>query len=395
MIHALFVVIPAIAILFWLIFFYLDKRKNKTAQYLVPLLSIILLSFIVFWFFVNINLNYYHFILDSIWVFTSLSVYPLYYYYIRLLTVDNKIDYRWTWLLIPAFSLTIFSIVIYMMMTPQEIEIFTNEVLYAYRPLSENFSTLIRLQILRMKLFEIAFVGELILTVFYGLQHIIRFEEKATSFYLNILDLKLSNIRVPLILLLFVGITAMISNIIGNNFITNSAYILAYPFIIHTITFMGVFYTQRKELWTKNNGGEKMLMPTNKNREEDKDIVLDELYNKMEHLLKDEQIYRDPTLRLNDLAIKLGSNRTYVSKLINLKTNSNFSDYINTYRITYAKEILSSQEDDDDEKLTLDEIATKSGFSNLSSFYRVFTKLEETTPAKYRMEQVKMPVEQE
>lgn len=36
------------------------------------------------------------------------------------------------------------------------------------------------------------------------------------------------------------------------------------------------------------------------------------------------------------------------------------------------------------EHLTLDEIALKSGFSSQSSFYRVFMKIEGTSPAKYR-----------
>lgn len=394
MIQALFIVIPAFAILLWLIFFDLDEKKNKTVQYVISFLSITLVSFIILWAFINFNFNYQHYVIDIIWVFTSLSVYPLYYYYIRLLTVDKKIDYRWAWLLLPAVSLTIFSIVIYIMMSPQEIDIFTNEILYHNQPSSGQLSTLVRLQTLRMNIFEVILVIELILTFFFGSKHIITFDAKPSDFFSNIINRKLSNIRVPLLFLLISGIAAMISNIMSNNFFTNSPYILVLPFIIHSTSFLGVlyfYYTQDGKIGEVSKNKEE---PTSENNHKDKNILLDEIFDNMEHLLKNEQIFRNPELRINDLAVILGSNRTYISQLIKLKTQSNFSDYINSYRIIYAKEKLSSKEVAD-EQLTINEIAAKAGFSSVSSFYRAFTKLEETTPAKYRMEQAEVTVEQE
>lgn len=104
----------------------------------------------------------------------------------------------------------------------------------------------------------------------------------------------------------------------------------------------------------------------------------------MEHLLKKEQIFRNSDLKLNDLASLLGTNRTYVSRLINNKENSNFCDYINSHRIKYAKQLLSSTQKC--EQMSLEDIALEAGFSSQSSFYRVFTNIEGTTPAKYRKE---------
>ena len=71
--------------------------------------------------------------------------------------------------------------------------------------------------------------------------------------------------------------------------------------------------------------------------------IYDELYEQMEQILKKEQIFRNYDLRLNDLASHLGTNRTYVSMLINNKENSIFCDYINSHRIKYVKQLLSSQ----------------------------------------------------
>lgn len=304
--------------------------------------------------------------------------------------MDTKIDYKKVWLLIPALSLTIFTIVIYLLMSPQEIEIFSNQILYRSRPISGELSTLIKLQILRMKLFEVAFIAQLVLTIFFGLKHLIKLKEKVVAFYSYILKRKLSNITMPLLFLWFSGIAAMISNIIAYNIVTDSPYILALPFIIHSTALLGILYGKHQGEYTLDNKNKTQLKAVLITQEENNTKLgsnYDELYVNMTRLLKKEQVFKDTDLRLNDLAMMLGSNRTYVSRLINHRTNSNFSDYINSYRIVYAKKLLSSQEE---EQLTLDEVALESGFSSLSSFYRVFTKMENTSPAKYRAEQATM-----
>jgi len=56
-----------------------------------------------------------------------------------------------------------------------------------------------------------------------------------------------------------------------------------------------------------------------------------------------------------------------------------FSDYINNYRIEYAKSLLSKQNN----TLSLIEISEQSGFTNEVSFYRNFKKITGTTPNRW------------
>lgn len=387
MTHSLFTVMPAFVILFWLILFCLDENKNRTKGFLIFFLSVALVNYSIHWCYFNNNYEAYR-ILDSIWVFTSLSVYPLYYYYIRLLTKDTKIDYRWTWILLPAFLLALYSALIYLMMSPQEIEIFSSEILYHIRPRSENYSTLIKLQLLRMEIFKVIFTIEVILTVYYGLRLIKRFNKKVFAYYSDVQHRELSNIRITLLFLFITAIISMISNIIGKDFFTDNPYLLAFPSIAHSIALFGLSYAGYKQSFTISDLTKDQFQPVDNNyqeEEEDENVILsskyDELYERMEHLVKSEKIFRDSDLRLDDLALMLGTNRTYVSLLINNRINSNFCDYINSHRITHAKEMLSSQKG---EHLLLADIALESGFSNQSSFYRVFMKMEGITPAKYR-----------
>lgn len=378
---------PSFVIIFWLILFCLEKNKNKAKRFLIFFLSVALVNYTSHWHYFNHNYETYH-ILDSIWVFTSLSVFPLYYYYIRLLTIDVKVNYYWFWILIPAFTLSLFSAFIYMMMSPQETEIFNNEILFHNRPSTGNYSMLIKLQILRMELFKVIFAIEVLLTVIYGLRLLKKFNEKVFDFYSDVKHRELNTIKLTLLFFMFTAIISMISNIIGKYFFDENPFLLALISITHSIALFGVSYTGYKQSFTIIDlvKDQFQAVDIDLHDEDEKSAVLDmkydELYEKMEHLLKYEQIFKVPDLRLSDLASKLGTNRTYASQLINNKTNSNFCDYINTHRITYAKSLLSSPKEN---QLTITDIAFLSGFSSQSTFYRVFMKMEGISADRYRM----------
>ena len=388
--YSVFTIMPAFVILFWLALFFFDDNKTKAKRFLTLFLSVAFINYTIHWCYFNHNYKIYY-ILESFWVFSSLSVYPLYFYYIRYLTKDLKINYKWVWILVPAFALALFSAIIYLLMSPKEIHVFTHEILYHNSPQSQDYSTLINLQILRMDIFKIIFTAEVVLATFYGLRYIKQFNKKVMAFYSDVQHREVSNIRCTLLFLLITAIVSSISNIFGKDFFVDNPYLLSIPSIAHSVALFGVSYAGYKQSFSIRELIQDQLPLCNNetDQEENKDesevlgSLYDDLYKRMEHLLKEEQIFRNSDLRLNDLASHLGTNRTYVSRLINNKENSNFCDYINSHRIKYAKQLLSSQES---EQMTLDEIALKAGFSSKSSFYRVFTKMEETSPAKYMKE---------
>lgn len=188
--YFIFTMLPVFVIFFWLMLFMLDGRSEQAKRFLVVFLAVTLVNYIAHWFYFNHNYGVYK-ILDSIWVFTSLSVYPLYYYYLRLLTTDVRINYRWGWILLPALILSLFSAILYLVMTPVETEQFVQEILYHNREVQSSYSLPVRLQILRIKLFKYIFAVEVLLTVFIGLRLINRFNEKVRTYYSNVQDKEL------------------------------------------------------------------------------------------------------------------------------------------------------------------------------------------------------------
>ena len=166
-----------------------------------------MVNYLAHWFYFNHNYSVYR-LLDSVWVFTSLAVYPLYYYYIRLLTEDLKLDWKWGWILIPAILLSSFSTVLYLLMSSAEIDVFTHEVLYHNREYRVGYPLLVRLQVMRLVLFKVIFAMEVLLTLYFGLRLIRGFNQKVHAFYSNVENREISSVRT---LLFFLVLTALIS----------------------------------------------------------------------------------------------------------------------------------------------------------------------------------------
>lgn len=103
-------------------------------------------------------------------------------------------------------------------------------------------------------------------------------------------------------------------------------------------------------------------------------------------LFEKEHVYLNPRLRLSELAMLLGTNRTYLSQYFNQNCESTFYDFVNDYRIHHAKLLLHSTD------VTLETIAMNSGFNSLSTFRRAFVQREGMSPIEFRASNGKIRV---
>ena len=96
-------------------------------------------------------------------------------------------------------------------------------------------------------------------------------------------------------------------------------------------------------------------------------------------LMEQQQLFMNPNLKITDLATALGTNRSAISNCINSQRNCSFPQFVNTYRVAYAQELLRSQPD-----IKIAEVCLKSGFSGEASFYRIFKAITGTTPSAWK-----------
>lgn len=111
----------------------------------------------------------------------------------------------------------------------------------------------------------------------------------------------------------------------------------------------------------------------------DSSVDCTEVMQRICHVMDEQQLYLNPTLKITDLASALGTNRSTISACINSQRDCSFPQFINTYRVACAQELLHSQPD-----IKIAEVWVKAGFSSEASFYRIFKAFTGTTPLAWR-----------
>lgn len=101
----------------------------------------------------------------------------------------------------------------------------------------------------------------------------------------------------------------------------------------------------------------------------------------LEKCVEKEKIYLNPKLSLNDLAMAVGTNRSYISSYLNQRGKT-FYDYINEYRVQEACRIIEAMTVKG--KQTMNDVALQSGFNSISSFNRYFQKMVGISPKQYQ-----------
>ena len=114
--------------------------------------------------------------------------------------------------------------------------------------------------------------------------------------------------------------------------------------------------------------------------------MVEDLYQRIMAKFIVEKKYRDPDYSAQKLAIELGTNTRYISAVVNLRYQDNYSQMVNEFRIKDAMYLLK---DKHTQKMTMQEVATSVGFANRQSFYAAFYKRTGLSPKEYRKQNVK------
>ncbi|WP_420573483.1 helix-turn-helix domain-containing protein [Kordia sp.] len=105
--------------------------------------------------------------------------------------------------------------------------------------------------------------------------------------------------------------------------------------------------------------------------------VLTELYR----LMQEEELYKNPLLSRLDLANRLNISEGYLSKIINQETDKSVIQFVNTYRVESAKNLLH---DSMFNKYSVEAIGMEAGFKSKSAFYKTFNTSLGMSPGAYR-----------
>ena len=107
------------------------------------------------------------------------------------------------------------------------------------------------------------------------------------------------------------------------------------------------------------------------------DEFLDVWKTKLSGYLDANKVYEEPELTLSELARRLSTNTSVLSKVVNQGFGMSFNDYINQFRVNAVINLLRKGEH---KKQTLLGIAFDSGFNSKATFNRAFKKMTGLSP---------------
>ena len=107
---------------------------------------------------------------------------------------------------------------------------------------------------------------------------------------------------------------------------------------------------------------------------------LEKYKDRLQNLMRNEKLYREPNLTLTDLARLIGVNSTILSYTINSGFGKNFNDFVNEFRIAEVKQKLQNG---GAENLTLLAVAFDCGFNSKATFNRAFRKFTGVSPKEF------------
>ena len=123
----------------------------------------------------------------------------------------------------------------------------------------------------------------------------------------------------------------------------------------------------------------KKPLPVSEQPSEPQPVIDDELMQRISDLMDKKKPYLSSELKISDLADMLGTSSRNISDCIKNSTDKTFANFINAYRIDYAKQLMLHQPN-----MKITEVFLNSGFANETTFFRIFKATTGMTPNEWK-----------
>ena len=304
---------------------------------------------------------------DTLYVALNLTVYPLFLLYISAITDRKPLSQqkRFLWsAFMPPVTAGIVVGGLYGAMDAGEAKAFITS--YLYHGYETTLSGLALAQAWVHIVCHITFAIQVIIVIVRGFRRIRRFNKTVEQLYADTENKEIEAIPTILILFIVTSLVSTIVNIIGRQMFVDTVIIalpsVAFSALIFALSWVGMQhnFSMRdipEEQEKETDDSEKVTAVPSANS-----III---YEKLENLMNNEQIFLQNDLLLNDVAKLLGTNRTYLLQALSSCAHMTFKEYINRKRIAHAEQLIANNP-----LMPKTEIATRSGYNSMSSFYR-------------------------
>lgn len=380
MIKSISLLLPIYVTLMWALVFLFQKnpqfKANKALGLFMATASTLYVTHAVFFF------QFYHLysFIESLYFLALLSVYPLFFAYVLLLTSCKiRLSYYFTHF-IPAIFFGLVSLLFTFYLNYDQRIDYVKNVLIERNLKELNLATLQGFKGLILLMVRIFFIGQVLVYLTMGIRMANRHNKRLTEFYSNTEGRSVYWIRHISVIILIVSVLGIFFAIVGRSYFAKNEILLLFPSLtFSTIYFLIGFYGNQQVVISE----ELVDFPIPQINEHEEFSVSHQkvLKTKLLALFENEKIYRMSDLRITTISETLQTNRTYISRLINEEFGVNFNEFVNKYRVEEAELLLRNE---DNALYTLEHIAEKSGFGSTNSFTRAFKDCKGVTPGTFR-----------
>lgn len=343
MLHALFSTLPTSVCLCWFAIFALcHKTADRAKRMLTWFLLVCTVLYLCHSYFFNEGEQA---LVEGLWMLCSLSVYPLYYIYIKQLTSSESSVAGSLWYMIPALMVA-----------------------------GCNWMGFIELSQWAHK---VMFMVQVIMICWLGVRRLNRFDHQLKEVYADTEDTSTEPLRTLLICFVVTSVISSGFNAIGRQYFATSVWLLAIPSVLFSTMLFAVSYVgySRKYVALQLHKDMEEEMVEQEPNEGNEPATADKFGPILKRMMEEQQLYLQPDIKINELAQQVGTCRTYLSNYLNQELGVSFSDYINRQRIEYAKALMAQSPN-----LALAEVAVASGFASVTSFVRNYKKFVGKAP---------------
>lgn len=342
------------------------RRMDKAIRWLLRWAIATLLLYSCHFIFFNHHINLLPFS-DTIYVTLNLTVYPLFLLYISAITdripLSQQKSFLWSAFTPPVIAGIIVGS-LYGFMDAEETRIFITN--YLYHGHETSLSGLPLVQGWVHIVCHILFAIQVIIVIIRGFRRIRRFNKTVQQLYADTENREIQSIPTILILFISTSLVSTIVNILGRQMFVDSI-IIALPSVAFSALIFALSWVGMQQNFSMRDIPEEQEKET-----ADTEQIVDTpsstsilIYERLENMMNEQQIFLEKDLLLNDVAKKLGTNRTYLLLALSSCAQMTFKEYVNRKRIVYAEQLM-----EENPFTPKTEIATRSGYNSMSSFYR-------------------------
>jgi AraC-like DNA-binding protein len=332
MIRTILLLSPVFISLFWAIILGSNKKHHTIpGEFLSKFMILALICFINhFLYFAPLPAIYIY--IDFMYQYAGSLLLPVYYIYFRLLTIDEKFSIKnhILFLTIPAVLATIYCVAAILAPSIEYKTWLFNENAFPDSPYIQ-FLGVMRL------ILRIQFLLQVVLTVIGNSLLIRKYGSRAEQFYSDLNDGKYNNARMLNYSIIIICCTSFLAVALGRHLLMPKETIIYMVWSISTVMMYMIGYMGFKQkpinptfdpvMMNDNPSGEDSLLAGSRLR----------IIQSLLVLFEEKNIYLNSQLNIMDIVQEVGTNRTYVSSIINQKYHQNFCSFVNGYRVEELK----------------------------------------------------------